>query len=96
MTTKAERFDEEFEEIKEYLEEIKEHVENCNIEDLVLRIDEFKDLECHLNGYLSILAQKFSRMTDDERKIRDKQLDELKDEYYDAIITKLKCTCSKK
>lgn len=96
MTQKAEFFDEEFEEVKEYLEEIKKHVENCDVEDLVLSIDEFKDSERRLHEYLSVFALKVSRMTSDERKIRDKQLDELKDEYFDAIITDLKCKCVKK
>lgn len=96
MTSQADFFDEEFEETKEYLEEIKKHVENCDIEDLVLSIDEFKDSESRLNEYLSAFAIRFVRMTSDERKIRDKQLDELKDEYFNTIITDLKCKCVKK
>lgn len=96
MTRKANSFDEEFEETKEYLEEIKKHVENCNIADLVLSIDEFKDSEGRLKGHLSVLALKFAAMTEDERRIRDKQLDKLKDVYFDVIIAKLKCVCSKK
>lgn len=96
MSHNAERFDEEFEETKEYLEEIKKHVENCNIEDLVLSIDEFKDSEGRLKEHLSVLALKFVEMTEDERRIRDKQLDKLKDEYFDVIITDLKCKCVEK
>ena len=94
--TVAERFDVEFEETKEKLEDIKRHVKDCNIEDLVLSIDEFKDSERYLHDHLSIFKPKLLRMKDDEREIKEKQLDKLKDEYFDAIIVDLKCECSKK
>jgi len=94
--TAAEQFDEKFKETEGYLEDIRRHVESCDIDDLVLSIDEFKDSERYLLDHLSVFKSKFLRMKDDERETRTKQLDELKDRYFDIIIVDLKCECSKK